>query len=210
MDSTVRPRPPNVSDTSSRSATNSAATERNVSRPSSMRSATATASAPASRPPSGTSGADSLPDRIWMKTEPSRPSVRMAATESVRTSECRSSRIRMRTMNRPPGAGGMVRPMTSPAGSPARRTLVPICTPLTLPKSASTSNCSANSSRRSPIMNNPTANTSSPPTTNVPTSAKRGEPIVNLRPFRPSRTPMRSRRVPAAGRAAVSRPLPTA
>ena len=177
--STVSPRPENVSAICSRSPTNSSATTRNVSRPSSIRSAICTASAPASMPPWATSGADPVPARIWRKAEPSSPSVSTAATESVRTSECRSSRTRIRTWKRPPGAGGMTMSVTSPAGRPDRRTSVPTCTPVTLPKSATTSKCSVNSCRRSPIMNNPTANSSSPPTTNAPTSAKRGEPIMS-------------------------------
>ena len=177
--STVSPRPENVSVICSRRSTNSSATSRNVSRPSSIRSATWMASAPASWPPSATSGADSVPARIWMKAEPSSPSVRTAATESVRTSECRSSRTRIRTWNRPPGAGGMTMSVTSPAGRPESRTSVPTCTPVTLPKSATTSKCSVKSCRRSPIMNRPTANSSSPPTTNAPTSAKRGDPMLS-------------------------------
>ena len=53
--------------------------------------------------------------------------------------------------------------------------------PVTLPKLASTSKRSVNSSRRSPIMNSPTANRKkSPPITNVPTRVNRGEPIRAL------------------------------
>ena len=173
----VSSKPPKLSVSSARMATISLAAIRNVSRPSAIRSAISTASIPLSSPPSGTSGAASLPARSWMNADPSSPSDRIAASESVRTSACRSSRTRMRTTNRPPGASGMSMPITSPAGRPDNRTLVPISTPATLPKSASISNCSLNNSRRSPIMNRPTAKISSPPMTKAPTSARRGDPI---------------------------------
>ena len=191
--STVAPRLPRASAISSRSPVNSPATVVKVRRPSSMRSAISTASTPRMRSPSSTGGAPALPDRIWMNTDPSSPSVSTAATESVRTRGRRSSRTRMRTRNRSPGFRGISMPSTSPASKPARRTPVPMAMPVTLPKSASTSNRSANSSRRSPIMNSPTANSRSPPITNVPTQARRGEPIRNLPSQPPAQTPPHSK-----------------